>query len=95
MSDKPSISANWKTPFFSIWIGQMVSLVGSQIVQFALVWWLTEQTGSATVLAMATLVAMLPMIVFGPFAGALVDRCQRRRERPRRDGSDASSCARW
>ena len=33
---------------------------------------LTEQTGSA-VLATATLVAMLPMIVFGPFAGALVD----------------------
>ena len=78
MSDKPVIPANWKAPFFTIWTGQTISLIGSQIVQFALVWYLTEQTGSATVLATATLVAMLPMIVFGPFAGALVDRWNRR-----------------
>lgn len=78
MSDRPVITTNWKRPFFTIWAGQTVSLVGSQIVQFALVWYLTEQTGSATVLATATLVAMLPMIVFGPFAGALVDRWNRR-----------------
>lgn len=78
MSDKPVIPANWKAPFFTIWTGQTFSLVGSQIVQFALVWYLTEQTGSATVLATATLAAMLPMIVFGPFAGALVDRWNRR-----------------
>ncbi len=78
MADKPIVPTNWKAPFFTIWTGQMFSLVGSQIVQFALVWYLTEQTGSATVLATATLVAMLPMIVFGPFAGALVDRWNRR-----------------
>ena len=48
------------------------------LVQFALVWWLTQTTGSATVLAMATLVAVLPGIVIGPFAGALVDRWNRR-----------------
>ncbi len=70
---------NWKVPFFAIWTGQAVSLVGSRLVQFALVWWLTETTGSATVLAMATLVALLPGIVLGPVAGALVDRWNRRR----------------
>ena len=70
---------NWKAPFFTIWLGQTVSLVGSRLVQFALVWWLTEATGSATVLATATLVALLPGIVLGPFAGALVDRWNRRR----------------
>jgi MFS transporter, DHA3 family, macrolide efflux protein len=78
MSTRPVVGSRWKLPFFSIWTGQAISLIGSQIVQFALVWWLTERTGSATVLAMATLVAMLPMIVFGPFAGALVDRWNRR-----------------
>jgi len=78
MSAQPVAGPRWKLPFFSIWTGQVLSLVGSHIVQFALVWWLTEQTGSATVLATATLVAMLPMIVFGPFAGALVDRWNRR-----------------
>ena len=68
----------WRLPFFSIWTGQAFSLVGSRLVQFALVWWLTESTGSATVLAMATLVAILPGVILGPFAGTLVDRWNRR-----------------
>ncbi len=70
--------ARWTAPFFAIWTGQAFSLLGSMLVQFALVWWLTRTTGSATVLAGATLVAVLPSIVVGPFAGALVDRWNRR-----------------
>lgn len=69
----------WQVPFFTIWTGQALSLVGSRLVQFALVWWLTETTGSATVLATATLVAILPGVILGPFAGTLVDRWNRRR----------------
>jgi DHA3 family macrolide efflux protein-like MFS transporter len=30
--------SNWKVPFFTIWIGQAFSLIGSGLVQFALVW---------------------------------------------------------
>lgn len=48
-------------------------------MQFALVWWLTEQTGSATILALATMIALLPQVLLSPFAGALVDRWPRRR----------------
>lgn len=66
------------TPFFIVWTGQAFSLLGSQLVQFALVWWLTETTGSATILAIATMVAMLPQVFFSPVAGALVDRWNRR-----------------
>jgi DHA3 family macrolide efflux protein-like MFS transporter len=66
------------TPFFVIWTGQAVSLIGSQVVQFALVWWLTQLTGSATVLATATLAMMLPQVLIGPIAGAYVDRWNRR-----------------
>lgn len=66
------------TPFLTIWGGQAVSLIGSHIAQFALVWWLTELTGSATVLATATLVAILPQVLLGPIAGAYVDRWNRR-----------------
>jgi DHA3 family macrolide efflux protein-like MFS transporter len=69
----------WKRPFFTIWFGQAFSLLGSQIVQFALIWYLTQETGSATVLATATLVGMLPQIVLGPFIGSFVDRGNRRR----------------
>ncbi len=72
-------SDRWAPRFFTIWIGQAFSLFGSSLVQFALVWWLTQTTGSATVLAMATLAAVLPQVVIGPFAGALVDRWSRRR----------------
>jgi DHA3 family macrolide efflux protein-like MFS transporter len=69
----------WQVPFFTIWTGQAFSLVGSRLVQFALVWRLTETTGSATVLATATLMAILPGVILGPFAGTLVDRWNRRR----------------
>lgn len=69
---------NWKPRFFAIWSGQAFSLFGSSLVQFALVWWLTVTTGSATVLATATLAGMLPQILLSPFAGVVVDRTSRR-----------------
>ena len=74
----PSIPENWASKFFVIWTGQAFSLIGSALVQFALVWWLTQKTGSATILATASLVALLPQIVLGPFVGTLVDRWNRR-----------------
>lgn len=66
-------------PFAVLWGGQSFSLFGSHLVQFALVWYLTESTGSATVLAFATMMAMLPEVLISPFAGALVDRWNRRK----------------
>jgi DHA3 family macrolide efflux protein-like MFS transporter len=69
----------WAVPFFTIWIGQALSLVGSRMGGFALVWWLTRSTGSATLLATSSLVATLPQVLLGPVAGALVDRWSRRR----------------
>lgn len=69
----------WKAPFFTIWGGQAFSLLGSQLVQFALIWYLTVQTGSATVLATASLAGTLPQVILGPFVGTLVDRWDRRR----------------
>ena len=75
-------NANEKTQsisqFFILWSGQAVSLLGSQLVQFALIWWLTQETKSATILAMASMVGLLPQVVLGPFIGALVDRWNRR-----------------
>jgi DHA3 family macrolide efflux protein-like MFS transporter len=71
-------SEDWQVPFFTIWIGQAFSLVGSRVAQFALVWWITDTTGSATALATASLVAVIPEIALGPIAGAYVDRLSRR-----------------
>lgn len=64
--------------FFILWTGQMLSMIGTQAAQFALVWWLTTLTGSATVLATATLMAVLPRVIIGPLAGTYVDRWNRR-----------------
>lgn len=68
----------WKRPFFTLWIGQSISLLGSGLVQFALVWWLTITAHSATVLTTAVLVAILPSVFLAPVAGVLVDRLDRR-----------------
>jgi DHA3 family macrolide efflux protein-like MFS transporter len=69
----------WQRRFFTVWVGQAFSLFGSSLANFALIWWITQETRSATVLAIGTIVTMLPGIVIGPFAGALVDRWDRRR----------------
>lgn len=68
----------WHIRFFTIWTGQAISLLGSQLVGFALIWWLTKTTGSATVLATATLVSLVPQVFLGPFIGTWVDRLNRR-----------------
>jgi len=79
ISLKTEPSPRWKATFFTLWTGQAFSLLGSQLVQFALIWWLTKTTGKATVLATASLVGLLPQVVIGPLVGALVDRWNRRR----------------
>jgi DHA3 family macrolide efflux protein-like MFS transporter len=68
----------WQAPFFTIWSGQAFSLLGSMLVSFTLIWWLTKTTGSATVLATASLAGLLPQVLLGPFTGTLVDRWNRR-----------------
>ena len=65
--------------FLVMFTGQVFSWVGSKLVQFALVWWLTENTGSASVLAFASIMAIIPEVFLSPIAGVLVDRWNRRR----------------
>ena len=71
-------SFRWLQVFIPVWAGQVFSLLGSGLVHFALIWWMTEKTGSAAVLASASLVGLLPQVFLSPFAGALVDRWNRR-----------------
>jgi len=73
------IKTGWKKIFFPFFISQIFSILGSSLVMFTIVWWLTEKTGSATVLATATMFGMIPVIIVQPFAGAIVDRLNRKR----------------
>ena len=79
MIDDSSTQTRTLRPFLTLWVGQVFSLLGSQLVQFSLIWWLTQQTGSATVLAVASIVGLVPQVVLGPFVGPLVDRWNRKR----------------
>ena len=73
-----NIQKNWKRHFIPFWVSQMFSILGSALVQFTLVWWLVRETGSATVLATASMFGLIPEIVVQPFAGAIVDRVNRK-----------------
>lgn len=67
----------WRLRFWSIFLGQALSLVGSAITQFVLLWWITDKTGSAAALATAGMAMLLPQAVLGPLGGVFADRHDR------------------
>lgn len=71
-------SKNWKRTFGFIWTGQFLSLVSTALVNFALIIWLSLESGSAEVLALAATCSMLPQAVIGLFAGVYVDKWNRK-----------------
>lgn len=66
--------AHWRRNFYLFLSGQFLSGITSMIVQYAIIWYLTEMTGSATFLSYATILRMLPMVLLSPFVGSLIDR---------------------
>lgn len=72
-------ASTWPGPFFTIWSGQSLAMITSETVQFALIWWLTEAYGSAILVSIATMMALLPRAILGPVIGALADRWNRRK----------------
>jgi DHA3 family macrolide efflux protein-like MFS transporter len=69
---------NWKPRFFTIWTGQALSLIGSALTQFVLLWWITDTVGTPSALATAGMMALLPQALLGPLGGTLADRLPRR-----------------
>jgi len=65
--------------FLTIWLGQLVSAIGSQMTLFALTLWTWERTESATALALIGFFALLSGAIATPLLGALVDRYPRKR----------------
>jgi MFS family permease len=64
--------------FVVVWIGQLVSLLGTGMTRFALAFWAWQETGEATALALVGLFSFGPTVLFSPIAGALVDRWDRK-----------------
>ncbi len=68
--------------FLIVWIGQVVSLLGSKLTEFALGFWILDQTyqdtGTITQFALTILFMYLPKVIISPIAGVLIDRWNRR-----------------
>ena len=64
--------------FLLLWLGQTVSMMGSQFVNFALGVWMYQRTGSVTLFGLIALASVAPQVLATPFAGVLADRMDRR-----------------
>ena len=64
--------------FLTLWLGQLISGLGSSLSGFALGVWIFQTTGSTTQFAITTLTFVLPFALLAPVAGTLVDRWDRR-----------------
>lgn len=87
------LNHSWERQFAVIYAGQAFSLLGSAAVQFAVIWWLTVKTSSALTLTLASVVAFLPNLLLGSFAGVWIDRYPRGRVMMLADGLVALSSA--
>lgn len=71
--------ADWRKNIYLFLGGQFLSGITSMVVQYAIIWYLTEKTQSAVVLSFATLLGMLPMVLLSPFVGPFIDRWDKKR----------------
>ena len=73
--------ANQKTfrNYLVFWSGQLFSLLGSMVVHFIITWWIQKETNNPSLLALSSLLYMLPMIIATPIAGVLSDRINRKK----------------
>lgn len=64
--------------FLILWLGELVSSIGSGLTAFGLGVYVFEQTHSAAAVSLVTLCSFLPSILLAPVAGVLADRFDRR-----------------
>jgi DHA3 family macrolide efflux protein-like MFS transporter len=74
----PSVAPRGMRTFLTIWLGQLISIVGSGLTSFALGVWIFDRTGQATPFALTVLFGNLPRILLAPIAGSVADRQNRR-----------------
>lgn len=73
------MQAPFSRDFRLLWTGQAASQFGDRVHQLAMVWWVLDTTGSAAMTGAIMVATSVPLIVVGPFAGALADRLDRRK----------------
>lgn len=69
----------WTPSFFILWQGQLVSTMGDAIYSIALGFWVLAATGSTALMGTLMAASTLPGVLVSPFAGVLIDRCNKKR----------------
>ena len=64
----------WKHNVILFMVGQGITLFGSSLVYFAVMWYITLETKSGTMMMLIMVAGMLPMFLVSPFAGVWADR---------------------
>jgi DHA3 family macrolide efflux protein-like MFS transporter len=70
--------SDWKKKTALFLSSQSLSLFGSMLVQFAIIWYITLSTQSGVILTISTISAFLPQIAISLFAGVWADRYPRK-----------------
>jgi len=69
----------WNKNFTLLWQGQLVSQLGNQAHTIAMMYWLKQATGSASVMGLILMLSMLPGVLLSPFGGTIADRVSRKK----------------
>ncbi len=69
----------WSPSFLILWQSQLVSTVGDAIYSIALGFWVLSVTGSTALMGTLMAASTLPGVLVSPFAGVLIDRCNKKR----------------
>ena len=80
MTEQLQIIKNSKTfrHYIIFLIGQLFSLFGSSVVQFAGTWWITLQTDDPLYMSISLLLMFAPQLIFGALAGVIADKYSRK-----------------
>ena len=70
---------NWKNEIARFMISQTVSLLGSMVVMYAIMWYVTLSTQSGIMMTIYVLTTFIPSILISPFAGVWADRLNRKK----------------
>lgn len=70
---------NWKTSITKFLTAQTISLFGSSLVQYAIIWYVTLTTSSGKMLTISTLCGFIPQILISLFGGVWIDRYDRKK----------------
>lgn len=70
---------NWKKNIAYLLTSQAISMIGTMLVQYAIIWHVTLSTKSGTMIGLMSCIGLLPMVLVMPFAGALADHYNRKK----------------